>query len=134
MMADHEQGQINRRQLLRGLGFAGLGTAALGTDLASAVLACPVTEMQSKSAARSRSAGADPDPNNEYVDADQRLQGRRTDVLVYQSEILKADMAVAGPVEVSLQVSTTGTDADWVVKLIDVYPPDMPDEWVATSN
>jgi uncharacterized protein len=66
--------------------------------------------------------------DHEFVDADQRLQGRRTDVLVYQSEILKADMSVAGPVEVSLQVSTTGTDADWVVKLIDVYPPDMPDE------
>jgi hypothetical protein len=66
--------------------------------------------------------------DHDYMVADQRLQGKRTDVLVYEGDILKSDVTVAGPVEVSLQVSTTGTDADWVVKLIDVYPADMPDK------
>ena len=63
----------------------------------------------------------------EYMVADQRFAGRRPDVLVYQTEPLETDLTVAGPVEVTLHVSTTGTDADWVVKLIDVYPDDYPD-------
>jgi putative CocE/NonD family hydrolase len=48
-------------------------------------------------------------------------------VLVYQTEPLTEDLTIAGPVEVKLHVSTTGTDADWVVKVIDVYPDDFPD-------
>jgi putative CocE/NonD family hydrolase len=58
---------------------------------------------------------------------DQRFAARRTDVLVYQTDILKEDVTVAGPLMANLYVSTTGTDADWVVKLIDVYPGDAPD-------
>jgi len=58
---------------------------------------------------------------------DQRFASTRPDVLVYQTEPLEHDMTIAGPLEASLYVSTTGTDADWVVKLIDVYPPDFPD-------
>jgi uncharacterized protein len=63
----------------------------------------------------------------EYMVADQRFAARRPDVLVYQTEPLTEDYTIAGPVEVKLHVSTTGTDADWVVKLIDVYPDDLPD-------
>jgi putative CocE/NonD family hydrolase len=63
----------------------------------------------------------------EYMVADQRFASRRPDVLAYQTEPLTEDLAIAGPVEVTLHVSTTGTDADWVVKLIDVYPDDYPD-------
>jgi uncharacterized protein len=63
----------------------------------------------------------------EYMVADQRFAARRPDVLVYQTEPLTEDFTIAGPVEVTLHVSTTGTDADWVVKLIDVYPDDLPD-------
>ena len=58
---------------------------------------------------------------------DQRFAARRPDVLVYESEPLKEDVLIAGPIIASLQVSTTGTDADWIVKLIDVYPSDAPD-------
>ena len=58
---------------------------------------------------------------------DQRFAGRRTDVLVYQTEPLTQDVTFAGPLKASLYVSTTGTDSDWVVKLIDVYPGDYPD-------
>jgi putative CocE/NonD family hydrolase len=63
----------------------------------------------------------------EYMTADQRFASQRPDVLVYQGEVLKADLTLAGPIEVELYVSTTGTDADWVVKVIDVYPDDASD-------
>ncbi len=58
---------------------------------------------------------------------DQRFASRRPDVLVYRSDVLTEDVTIAGPVIASLFVSTTGTDADWIVKLIDVYPGNFPD-------
>lgn len=58
----------------------------------------------------------------EYMTEDQRFASRRPDVLVYQTEPLAADLTLAGPLEADLWVSTTGSDADWVVKLIDVQP------------
>lgn len=58
----------------------------------------------------------------EYMVADQRQAARRTDVLVYQTEIATEDQTFAGPIKVNLKVSTSSTDADWIVKLIDVYP------------
>jgi putative CocE/NonD family hydrolase len=63
----------------------------------------------------------------EYMVADQRFAGRRPDVLVYETPELDEDVTVAGPLEATLHVSTTGSDADWIVKLIDVYPDDYPD-------
>ena len=66
----------------------------------------------------------------EYMVADQRFASTRPDVLVYQTEPLDGDIAVAGPISPRLFVSTTGTDSDFVVKLIDVYPPDYPDPGV----
>jgi len=63
----------------------------------------------------------------EYMTGDQRFAGRRPDVLVYESDVLDRDVTIAGPLEVELHVSTTGTDSDWIVKLIDVYPDDYPD-------
>ncbi|MCA1686055.1 MAG: CocE/NonD family hydrolase [Planctomycetia bacterium] len=63
----------------------------------------------------------------EYMVADQRFAARRTDVLTYRTPPLDDDLTVAGPVKVRLHVSTTGTDSDWVVKLIDVWPDDAPD-------
>ncbi len=62
----------------------------------------------------------------DYMVGDQRFAATRPDVLVYETEPLAEDLAVAGPVEVRLFVSTSGTDADWVVKLVDVYPEDFP--------
>jgi len=63
----------------------------------------------------------------EYMTADQRFAAARPDMLVYQTPVLKEDTTVAGPIDVELYVSTTGTDADFIVKLIDVYPDDFPD-------
>ena len=63
----------------------------------------------------------------EYMTDDQRFASRRPDVLTYQTDVLTDDLTLAGPIEALLQVATTGTDADWVVKIIDVYPNDTPD-------
>lgn len=57
-----------------------------------------------------------------YMVADQRFVEGRPDVLTYRTVTLDAAHTVAGPVTATLRVSTTGTDADWVVKLIDVHP------------
>ncbi|MBI5381202.1 MAG: CocE/NonD family hydrolase [Opitutae bacterium] len=58
---------------------------------------------------------------------DQGFAAARPDVLVYATPPLDEDLTVAGPLQVVLHVATTGTDADWVVKVIDVYPGDYPD-------
>ncbi|MBN9689982.1 MAG: CocE/NonD family hydrolase [Verrucomicrobia bacterium] len=62
-----------------------------------------------------------------YPVHDQRFASSRPDVLVYETDPLEEDLTFAGPIQVSLNVSTTGTDSDWVVKLIDVYDTDFPD-------
>ena len=64
---------------------------------------------------------------NSYMTEDQRFAATRPDVLVYKSEVLDHDVNVFGPLSVDLKVSTTGTDSDFVVKFIDVYPGDVPD-------
>ena len=62
-----------------------------------------------------------------YPVHDQRFTASRTDVLIYETEPLEEDLTVAGPLKATLHVSTTGTDADWVVKLVDIYAGDFPD-------
>ncbi len=59
---------------------------------------------------------------------DQRFASRRPDVLTYETSPLTEDLVIAGPIIASLQVATTGTDADWIVKLIDVFPEDTPND------
>jgi hypothetical protein len=63
----------------------------------------------------------------DYMVADQRFAATRPDVAVFRTEVLDEDLTVAGPMEVKLRVSTSGTDSDWVVKVIDVQPDDAPD-------
>jgi hypothetical protein len=60
--------------------------------------------------------------NPAFMLEDQRFASRRPDVLSFESEVLTEDITIAGPIAVSLVVSTSGTDADWVVKLIDIFP------------
>lgn len=60
-----------------------------------------------------------------YMTDDQRFASRRPDVLVYQTEPLTEDVTLAGPLLADLWVSTSGTDSDWVVKLVDVFPADF---------
>jgi putative CocE/NonD family hydrolase len=58
----------------------------------------------------------------EYMNDDQKFTSRRTDVLVYATPILTSDLVLGGPIVADLMVAMSGTDADFVVKLIDVYP------------
>jgi hypothetical protein len=58
----------------------------------------------------------------EYMVDDQRFASRRPDVLTWQTDVFTEDTVIAGPLMANLWVSTTGTDADWIVKLIDVRP------------
>ena len=78
-------------------------------------------------------------PHN-YMSEDQRFAGRRTDVLVFQTDVLTDDITLGGEIMSNLKIATTGTDADFFVKLIDVYPADepnnsyMPNKNITLSN
>ena len=63
-----------------------------------------------------------------YMVGDQRYAYARPDVLTYRTEVLTEDVTIAGPIAARLFASTTGTDSDWFVKLIDVYPDDFPQD------
>ena len=60
---------------------------------------------------------------------DQRFVDDRPDVLSWESSALTEDVSIAGEVMAHIFASTTGSDADWIVKLIDVYPENYPDKW-----
>lgn len=60
-----------------------------------------------------------------YMTDDQRFAARRSDVLVFETNVLDDDVTLAGDILAKLQVATTGTDADWIVKVIDVHPSDI---------
>ena len=62
-----------------------------------------------------------------YMTDDQRFAARRPDVLVFETDVLAEDVTMAGDILAKLQVATTGTDADWVVKVVDVFPNDEPE-------
>ncbi len=64
---------------------------------------------------------------NSYMTEDQRFAATRPDVLVYKTGVLDHDVTIFGPINVDLKVSTSGTDSDFDVKVIDVYPNDAPD-------
>jgi hypothetical protein len=63
----------------------------------------------------------------DFMTEDQRFASTRTDVLTYKTDILDHDVTVSGPITVDLKVSTSGTDSDFDVKLIDVFPAKYPD-------
>jgi putative CocE/NonD family hydrolase len=66
---------------------------------------------------------------------DQRFASYRPDVLVYQTDPLEQDTTIAGPISPKLKIASSGTDSDFVVKLIDVYPEDAPDpDIMLTAN
>jgi uncharacterized protein len=80
-------------------------------------------------------SGIDLDMQREYMTADQRFAGRRTDVLSYQTPVLDRDITLVGNIWANLHVSISGTDADWVVKVIDVYPDSAKDNrWTSKDN
>jgi hypothetical protein len=66
--------------------------------------------------------------------SDQRFADKRTDVLVYETPVLQEDITIAGPISPKLFVSTSGTDSDFDVKLIDVYPAEYGDNQRETEE
>jgi len=72
--------------------------------------------------------------NRDYFVEDQRFAASRPDVLAYAGDILTENLTIAGPIKAELYVSTTGTDADWIVKVIDVYPNNAPDPKTNPAN
>lgn len=79
-------------------------------------------------------AGVHLQRTREYMIGDQRFASRRPDVMVYQTEPLQSDLTVAGPIIADLFASTTGTDADYIVKVIDVFPDNYPNNNPNTAN
>ncbi|KAA6458675.1 CocE/NonD family hydrolase [Acidobacteria bacterium AB60] len=69
-----------------------------------------------------------------YMVDDQRFASYRPDVLVYETDPLEEDVTIAGPISPKLTVASSGTDSDFVVKLIDVYPEDSPDAETSTGG
>ena len=63
-----------------------------------------------------------------YMTDDQRFAARRPDVLVFETNVLEEDLTLAGDILANLIVATTGTDADWIVKVIDVHPGDIEEQ------
>ena len=61
-----------------------------------------------------------------YMTDDQRFAARRGDVLVFETDVMQEDLTLAGDILAKLKVATTGTAADWIVKIIDVHPADEP--------
>ncbi len=75
-----------------------------------------------------------PDVPQRYMDDDQRFATTRGDVLVYESTPLTEDITVVGPVRPKLEIASTGTDSDFIVKLIDVFPEDTPEPEDAANS
>jgi len=98
-------------------GLTNLKPAGEGTDEYVSDPENPVPYTRAITDSRSR----------EYMVEDQRFVANRPDVMVYKSDILTEDVVLTGPVIADLFVSVTGTDADFVVKVIDVFPDDFPE-------
>jgi uncharacterized protein len=132
---------VTRRDFVRRIGAAALvaGVSAEPRTLylhSGGVLSFDAPEDQSPAFDEYVSDPAKPVPfvnyvetsvPQEYMISDQRFAESRTDVLVYQSPVLQEDITIAGPIVPRLFVSTSGTDSDWDVKLVDVYPADYPE-------
>jgi putative CocE/NonD family hydrolase len=63
-----------------------------------------------------------------YMTHDQRFASRRPVVLIFETEVLTEDFTLAGDIMAKLKVATTGTDADWIVKVVDVHPHDAEEQ------
>ncbi len=63
-----------------------------------------------------------------YMTDDQRFAARRPDVLVFETDVLMEDITLAGDIMANLKVATTGTAADWIVKVVDVHPSDVKED------
>jgi putative CocE/NonD family hydrolase len=116
----------------RELYFAENGTLSFERPKATSAFDTYVSDPKHPVPYRHRPIQANYDPRgsgwSRWLTEDQRFVTDRPDVLVFRTERLSDDVTIAGEVLAKLFVSTTGTDGDWVVKLIDVYPESVPDD------
>ncbi|MEP6622346.1 MAG: CocE/NonD family hydrolase [bacterium] len=116
----------------RTLYFGENGTLSFTPPIAKSAFDSYVSDPQHPVPYRHRPIQANYDPRGSGWSAwlleDQRFVTDRADVLVWRTEPLAEDVTIAGEVIAKLFASTSGTDGDWIVKLIDVYPETMPTE------
>jgi putative CocE/NonD family hydrolase len=74
------------------------------------------------------------DMDPKYMTRDQGFVQGRPDILVYEGDVLDADLTVAGPIVPQLFVTTSGTDSDWIIRLIDVFPIRSPTYLPSAAN
>jgi uncharacterized protein len=121
--------QVETRSLYVGpdeaLGF-NKPTAATGSDRFVSHTAFPVPYRQRPIQATYFPGGS---KWSTWLVEDQRFVDDRSDVLSWETKPLEADVTIAGEITAHLFASTTGSDVDWIVKLIDVYPEQYPENW-----
>ena len=69
-----------------------------------------------------------------YMTDDMRYASGRPDVLTYQTGVLEKDLTLAGPMTAEIHVATSGTDSDWIVKIIDVFPNELPKDFAFATK
>ncbi len=116
---------VSRKLYLQAGGKLGFEPPAPGAAAFDEYIADPAKPVPYR-ARPTLAIGAEGSTWGEWLVDDQRHAASRTDVLVYETEPLKAPLRIAGQPWADLIASTSGTDADWVVKLIDVWPAEVP--------
>jgi len=116
-----------RRLYLRPSGEASFEPPAESGDAFDSFISDPNRPVPYRERPIPETYGGSPGWNTWHAD-DQRFAESRPDVAVWQTKPLDSDLTIAGDVIADLFASTSGTDSDWVVKVIDVYPPSVPED------
>ena len=119
------QSSVERRLYLLPSGEASFEKPTAGADSFVSYVSDPHKPVPYRERPIPETYGGSPGWSTWHVD-DQRFAESRPDVAVWQTKPLEEDVTIAGKVIADLFASTSGTDSDWVVKLIDVYPPGVP--------
>jgi len=121
------KGVQERRLYLHASGEASFEPPAETNDAFDSYVSDPHRPVPYRERPIPETYGGSPGWSTWHVD-DQRFAESRPDVAVWQTKPLESDVTVAGEVIADLFASTSGTDSDWVVKLIDVYPTSVPED------
>jgi putative CocE/NonD family hydrolase len=121
------KGVAERRLYLLGSGKASFDPPQGDSELFDSFISDPQKPVPYRERPIPETYGGAPGWSTWHAD-DQRFADSRPDVAVWQTDPLESDVTVAGDVVADLFASTSGTDSDWVVKLIDVYPESVPDD------
>jgi uncharacterized protein len=117
----------SRRLYLHGSGEASFDAPAESGDAFDSYIADPHHPVPYRERPIPETYGGSPGWSTWHTD-DQRFAEGRPDVAVWQTKPLESDVSIAGDVIADIFASTSGTDSDWIVKLIDAYPPNVPED------